>query len=203
MGDIPPNLKISPIAMILYNSWKYRAILDLSFQLKILGLRMLSVNGATTQTAPQHSMNELGQAIQRLVALMAAAPTDFPAFLFSKLDIKDGFWRIQVGEEDKWNFAYILPPADPHKLVKLEDIEIVFPRTLQMGWTESSYFFCAGTETARDMADDLIVTDTEVPVYPLEHLSTPPDKWADDPALAPTGDTFIKQLEVYVDDSCT
>lgn len=107
--------------MIPHNSWKHRAILDLSFQLKLLGSLMPSVNGATTQTAPQYSMNELGRVIQRLVA---------PAFLFSKLDINDGFWRIQVGEDNKWNFAYILPPADPQKNVRLEIIYIVGPRAL-------------------------------------------------------------------------
>jgi hypothetical protein len=29
--------------------------------------------------------------------------------LFSKLDISDGFWQLDVCDEDSFNFAYVLP----------------------------------------------------------------------------------------------
>ena len=94
----------------------------------------------------------------------------------------------------------MLPHTDTTKELAIEDVEIVVPRALQMGWTESPPFFCAGTETARDVAEDLIGTDQEVPEHPLDYLCTPPDKWEEDTTLGPTCDNFIKQLEVYVDD---
>lgn len=175
IDSLPPTLKISHIAMIPHNRRKFRVILDLSFQLKVDIVLMPSVNSATTQTVPQHSINQLGRIIQRVVALMAAASTYSPPFLFSKLDIKDSFWWMQVGEEDNWIFSYILPPAEPNGDVSLENVEIVVPWALQIGWIEIQHFFCEVAETARDVAEDLVLTGKEVSVHPLEHLSTPPE----------------------------
>ena len=68
----------------------------------------------------------------------------------SKLDVKDGFWRVVTGEGAKWNFAYVLPdkPGQP--------IRLVVPTSIQMGWSKSPAYFCAATETARDIADDYV-----------------------------------------------
>ena len=78
--NIPKNLKISHVAMIPHKSRDYRTILDLSIKLKINDTTMPSVNEGTVQTAPQHSMRELGRVIERMVSLMAASPTDSPDF---------------------------------------------------------------------------------------------------------------------------
>ena len=66
----------------------------------------------------------------------------------AKWDIKDGFWRLDAEESAKWNFSYVLPqhPREP--------IYLVVPISLQMGWVESPPFFCAASETARDVAQD-------------------------------------------------
>jgi hypothetical protein len=71
--------------------------------------------------------------------------------MFSKLDIKDGYWQMVVPEEEEWNFTYILPKADPQ-----EPIMLVIPSSLQMGWTDSLPFFCGASETAEDIGKDLI-----------------------------------------------
>jgi hypothetical protein len=71
--------------------------------------------------------------------------------MFSKLDIKDGYWRMVVPKEEEWNFAYGLPKADPQ-----EPIMPVIPSSLQMGWTDSLVIFCGESETARDIGKDLI-----------------------------------------------
>ena len=52
---------------------------------------------------------------------------------------------------DTWNFAYTLPSST--KLKQLDDIEIVVPHALQMGWSESPPCFCAATETGRDVIE--------------------------------------------------
>lgn len=69
------HLKISPIAMVPHKSRKYRAILDLSFSLKVFGMEIPSVNENATFTVPQHSMQQLGNALPQLIESVARAPT--------------------------------------------------------------------------------------------------------------------------------
>jgi len=52
----PPNLKISPLATVPHKSFKFNAILDLSFQLHLNGLRLPSVNSATKPCACAKAM---------------------------------------------------------------------------------------------------------------------------------------------------
>ena len=97
-NNIPPKLKLSPIAMIPHKSKAFRCILDLSFALSYKGQRYPSVNEATTKLAQQQSMVQLGKSLQRIITIMAIErqnDNNLP-FLFSKLDIKDGFWRMAV-----------------------------------------------------------------------------------------------------------
>ena len=92
-------------------------------------------------------------------------------FRFSKLDIKDGFWRVKV-IDDAWSFFYVLPLDKVNG--SMDEIK-KNPNSLQMGWCESSPFFCAVTETIRNIITKIV---TEIlPPHPLEHkmtrLSTP------------------------------
>ena len=191
------ELKISPLAMVPHKSRKFRAILDLSFRLKLLGMDIPSVNEATNITAPQHSMRNLGSVLPRLIAAVAAAPLSDGAMVFSKLDIKDGFWRMIVQHGHHLNFAYVLPD------VKGARIRLVIPSSLQMGWTESPPFFCSATETARDVADELIKEPLgSLAPHPLEHHMLPPAMWPEH-KLGATCARFLKVLEVYVDDFCS
>ena len=197
-GDIanntPANLKISPIAMIPHKSRAFRAILDLSFSLRHKGQLLTSVNETSVRKAPPEAMIQLGQALKRLIHVLALHHDPAHPFLFSKIDIKDGFWRMAVSEDDAWNFAYVLPSLDPH--LPLEDTELVVPDALQMGWCESPPFFCAGTETARDIIATLLESSQELPAHPLEALLMPPHPAS--PPLPPA--TPVTNLEVYVDD---
>ena len=192
--NVPPQLKISPIAMIPHKSRAFRAILDLSFNLRINGNPMPSVNEATSTRSPPQSMVQLGQALKRLIHLMATHHNPNQPFIFSKIDIKDGFWRMSVSKEDAWNFAYVLPTQA--KNTPIDDIEIVVPTALQMGWTESPPLFCSATETARDIVHTIITTHRNLPPHPLEHFLLPP--LANNPNNTPTHP--CTNLEVYVDD---
>ena len=70
---------------------------------------MQSVNSATIKQASAESMLvQLGQCVQRIIALLADNYDPNQPFLFSKLDIKDGFWRLAVSDENAWNFCYVL-----------------------------------------------------------------------------------------------
>ena len=69
----------------------------------------------------------MGTALLRIIEALVLAPISDGDILFSKLDIKDGYWRMAVNMADSWNFAYVLPnhPSEP--------VEIVIPTALQMG----------------------------------------------------------------------
>ena len=199
-GDIkhshPKNMKISPLAMIPHKSRSFRCILDLSFQLKVNGIKINSVNQGTQSLSPQKSMAQLGWVVRRIVSTMAKNYNKTQPFLFSKCDIKDGFWRLSVNKQDAWNFCYALPPKT--QTTSLDDIEIVIPHALQMGWSESPPFFCAATETARDIIETYYNTFPNIPHHPLEsflynHQFTQ--------SLAPRKSTTA--IEVYVDDFIT
>jgi hypothetical protein len=192
----PPNLKISPIAAIPHKSRTWRMILDLSHGVTLNGIRHASVNEATNKSvAPVQAMAELGKVLPRLIYAVANAPDGQGPILFSKLDIKDGYWRMVVPEDEEWQFAYVLPKAAPD-----DDTCLVVPSSLQMGWCDSPAFFCAASETARDIAEDLAKQPLDsLPTHPLETWMVRPTDW-------PTGsmdtyaEKFVHLVEVYVDD---
>ena len=149
--------------------------MDLSFELEVNGERIPLVNEASEGLAPEAALNQMGEALPRLIAAVAAAPLDGGDIVFAKLDIKDGYWRLSVERGAEWNFAYVLPPVpgqDP------EDIEIVVPSAVQMGWCELPAFFCAASETARDVADERCAEPIgSLPAHPLEEWMLPPERW--------------------------
>lgn len=163
----PKKLKVSPVAMIPHKSRQYRCILDLSYALRIAEKQVPSVNDATSPQSIREAMNELGTTVHRIIDAIALANPQEGDIYFQKLDIKDGFWRMVVEDEEAWNFAYVLPGGDP------DDIKLVVPSALQMGWTESPPFFCTATETARDVAQALVNDGVELPPHPLEEHTMP------------------------------
>eukprot|EP00956_Cyclotella_meneghiniana_P024898 scaffold50779_cov23-Cyclotella_meneghiniana.AAC.1 len=157
--DNPPaQLKVSPLAMIPHKSRKYRAILDLSFPVRLKNedgtqVEVPSVNDSTTLEAPSGAIDQLGHSLERIIHAFAEAPEDAKIFM-AKFDIKDGFWRLNAKQGYEWNFAYVLPQREG------EPTKLVVPLSLQMGWVESPPYFCAASETARDVAAQY----TELPV---------------------------------------
>ena len=120
--------------------------------------------------APAEAMDQIGTVLPRIIEALAAAPLEDGPIMFSKLDITDGFWRMTCAEGEEWNFAYVLPsnPGEP--------IQIVVPSALQMGWAESPPFFCAASETARDVAETYTSERVgTLPAHPLEEGTMPPD----------------------------
>ena len=195
-ADLPPNLKLSPVAMIPHKSRAFRCILDLSFNLKLTRKQHAdSVNETTVKLAPEAAMAQLGVALRRIITTMDLARQKGTSLLFAKLDIKDGFWRLMVSDKDAWNFCYIIPPSN--SATPKDEIQIVVPNCLQMGWCESPPFFCAASETARDVIASLLGTD--LPPHPFEaHMLPSPA----DAVARPIQDltSTISLLEVFVDD---
>jgi hypothetical protein len=193
----PKNLKISPIAAIPHKSRGYRMILDLLHGVRMGKTIHPSVNKATNpKVAPTAAMAELGNVLPRLIYTVANADEAQGPILFSKLDIKDGYWRMVVPANDEWNFAYILPNASPD-----ERTQLVVPSSLQMGWRDSPAYFCAASEMARDVGKKL-ATSTPIgflPPHPLEHWLIHPNEWPANDETARKG-TLYRLLKVYVDD---
>ena len=97
----------------------YRAILDLSFRLRLKnGGKIPSVNESTEKTAPHGAIDQLGHALTRLIHAFAQASLEDRIFM-AKWDIKDGFWRLNCQTGEEWNFAYVFPQEEgqPVKLV--------------------------------------------------------------------------------------
>ena len=150
--DHPRQLKISPVAAIPHKSRAYRSILDLSFSLRLENGGVIeSVNDATQKLAPRGAIDQLGHSLKRIIHAFAEVEED-AVVLMAKWDIQDGFWRLNCREGEEWNFCYVWPqaPGKPRRLV--------VPSSLQMGWVESAPYFCAASETARDVAVEYIET---------------------------------------------
>ena len=189
----PKNLKISPVAVVPQVGRRGRIILDLSFPVYqevdgVMTIIQSSVNDTTEIKAPTIPVKEIGKVLHRLLHFMKMTRAG-KWILFSKLDISDGFWRLVVRTEDSFNFAFVLPqlPGQPTR--------IVVPSAVQMGWVESPSYFCAVTETARDITQHLINTNASLPAHPIENLMAIPTV----PLRART-DEPDSSIQVYVDD---
>jgi hypothetical protein len=130
--------------------------------------------------------------LEELFEFMATAPTDTD-ILRGKVDLSDGFWRMIVRPSQRYNFCYVLPQP------KEEPTRIVIPSALQMGWRESPPYFCAATETGRDLADWMIESEFNLPRHPLEKYMMPLER----PSSAGQASSALLKpwrVLVYVDD---
>jgi len=66
--------------------------------------------------------------------------------------------RLDYQEGEEWNFFNVLPQAEG------EPVKLVVLTSLQMGWIESTPYFCAASETGRNVAAQYI--ETEVGTLP-------------------------------------
>ena len=68
---VPHQLKISPLAMIPHKSRAFRAILDLSFGIRLCDGRYVpSVNDGTTLEAPSGAIDQLGHSLPRVIKMV-------------------------------------------------------------------------------------------------------------------------------------
>jgi hypothetical protein len=78
-----------------------------------------------------------------------------------KVDVADGFYRVNLNPEQALSLACLLPKeASEPQLVAI-------PLALPMGWVESPPYFCAVTETIADLANSRL-SRTQVPYHRLE-----------------------------------
>ena len=191
--DPPKQLKISPIAAAPHKSRKWRAILDLSFALRLSdGSYVPAVNDTTTKTAPAGAIDQMGHSLIRIIHAFAEADEEAKIFM-AKWDVKDGFWRLNCEEGEEYNFAYVLPQPEGEPPI------LVVPTSLQMGWIESPPYFCAASETGRDVAEQYAERPVgSLPPHKFLRYATGSDAYKDLPpdCLA----ALLYMYEVYVDD---
>ena len=166
----------------------------------VAGHLLSSVNDATRRQAPKEAMDQIGSVLPRIIEALANAPLQGDVML-SKLDVSDGFWRMVCEEGEEWNFAHVLLSKPG------QDLEIVAPSVLQMGWVLSPPFFCAASETARDVAALYAAEPLgSLPQHPLEDMMMPSEEdelfWLpEEKYMSGKGaGSFLHLLGVYVDD---
>ena len=125
--DLPPQLKVSPVAAVPQTNRRPRIILDLSFPVRV-GAEIIqqAVKDSTAPVAHPDALKYLGTTMPRIAEFMAHAPSSHPIY-FSKYDVSDGFWNMVVAPGAEWNFAYVLPQKQG------EPTRLVVPNALQMG----------------------------------------------------------------------
>ena len=92
--------------------------------------------------APEKAVKQLGNILPRLFEYLLEAPAA-TTLLFSKIDLSDGFLRMNGPEEQKWDFVYVIPYKE------VDQTRIVVFSSLQMVWCHSPAFFCTTTEASK------------------------------------------------------
>ena len=120
-----PNLRLSPPGVVPQRNRRPRWIVDYSFY---------GVNADTLDLAAREAM-QFGHALDRILReILLANPDDGPVQLM-KVDLSDGFYRIDLCVDDIPKLGVLFPtaPGEP-KLV-------AFPLVLPMGWKNSPALF--------------------------------------------------------------
>ena len=107
------------------------------------------MNKDSLPLAPLEAM-QFGHALDRILReLILADPALGPVQLL-KLDISDGFYRVNLNIDDipKLGVAFPTKPGEPHL--------VAFPLVLSMGWKNSPPIFSAATKTIADLANHRI-----------------------------------------------
>ena len=94
--------------------------------LKVAGWDLSLVNKVTKETATAEALEQVGTVVPRIIEALVTTPLSEDPIHFSKLDIKDGLWRIVCAVGEDCNFAYVLTnhPEAP--------TELLIPSALEM-----------------------------------------------------------------------
>jgi hypothetical protein len=166
------------------------------------------LNQDTLQLAPREAM-QFGRALQRVFTTLVHADARYGPVHMAKIDVADGFYRgwVQLDDVPKLGVALPAPPGSAPL--------IAFPLALPMGWVESPPYFSVVTETACDLANDMLKSAPTAPLNMAHRLeavtATLPDDADVDPIhrkrvvqkpspLAGNGRPPVASVDVYVDD---
>jgi hypothetical protein len=149
------NLRISPIGVVPQRDRRPRTIVDYSYS---------GINQDTCPIAPSEAM-QFGTALQRIIEdIVNANPRHGPVYM-CKVDIADGFYRVDVRPADIPKLGVIIPPTKDHEQL------VAFPLVLPMGWKNSPPYFCAITETVADVTNERIRHHYQPPRHRLDRVA--------------------------------
>ncbi len=161
------GLRVSPMGVVPQRNRRPRLIVDLTFY---------DINADTLSLAPKEAM-QFGRTLERILYQIRHANPRFGPVYLSKVDLSDGFYRIQLNDSAIAKLAVALPrfPGEDHLLA--------LPLVLPMGWIDSPPYFCAATETVADLANAWppIVQPQPHPLETAAQTQPPPD----DPTFVP------------------
>ena len=133
------------------------------------------VNADTVNLAPTEAM-QFGNALRRILfQIYRADPRWGP--VYAKADISDGFYNITVSANGTKQFGIVLPAAPGQEPL------ILFFLGLPMGWVSSPPVFCAGTESATDLAKAKMKTSWRPPPHRQEEPAETPTPGGRPPSL--------------------
>jgi Reverse transcriptase (RNA-dependent DNA polymerase). len=189
------NLRLSPPGVVPQRDRRPRWIVDYSFY---------GINQETLPLIADDAM-QFGHTLDRILRhILLADPQHGPVHLL-KLDIADGFYRIDLCPDDIPRLGVVFPvPPGTEPLVAL-------PLVLPMGWKNSPPAFCTATETIADLTNRELKANTSAPDHPLGQLAGQYDQFqtrscpsdtediSPDPSL-PRPAPPVSEVDVYVDD---
>ena len=136
--------------------------------------------------APEKAVKQLGKILPRMFEYLLKAPAATP-LLFSKIKLSDGFWRMKVPEDQKWNFSYVMPDKEG------ERTRTFVPSDLHMEWCQSPALCCTATEASKEVMTRARETNQKFGSSQMQHFMEPeePSKYTKFPT---------ELLQVFVDD---
>ena len=173
-APLPPELKISRVAVVPQTGRRGRIIVNLSAKVDMAPTaekkrrarphhgseppakrHRPSVNETTEPAEDQGAVKALGTAMLAILMFMFDVDPEW-VIDWQKIDLSDGFWRMIVEKGKEYNFVYQLPrrPGDT------ED-HFVIPSSLQMGWKNSPAYFCTATEAGRELMRRILALSVE------------------------------------------
>ena len=154
-----PSLRLTPPGVIPQRGRRPRTIVDYTWS---------GINEATLTPAPYEAMR-FGRELNRYLWHVYWANPKHGLVYQLKKDLADGFYLADLSVMDAPKMAVPLP-----RVPGLEQL-VAIPLGLPMGWILAPPVFCAGSETALDLAKDLLPSSSSLPPHPLEELAaTPP-----------------------------
>lgn len=150
-----PGLRASPPGVIPQHGRRPRWIVDYSYW---------GINEETLPLAALESM-QFGRALDRILReILLANPEHGPVHLL-KIDLSDGFYRVDVNPDDIPKLGVVFPTRDG------EEQLMAFPLVLPMGWSNSPPVFSTVTETIADIANTNIAAASCPSPHHLDDLA--------------------------------
>ena len=153
------NLRLSPPGVVPQRGRRPRWIVDYTWS---------NVNDETLPLAPSEAM-QFGHALDRILREILLADPKLGPIQMLKLDISDGFYRIDIAPDDIPRLGVVFPVKPGSEPL------VALPLVLPMGWKNSPPIFSAATETAADIANCDIRSPAPVPTHPLGTLASKMD----------------------------